>query len=720
MDCPPSNYPERPTWLWAAEQFPNQTILFRCKVTGLQDAEAIRIQITASTRYTLWIAGDYIAQGPGAAVWPESSVDTFNIPSKLMHQGTFTLSCLVHWYGVRTQSHPLGRPGLWFRIQTLKNQTWQDHDTCLENYKIHNQGGWLRDTARRTWATGWMENFDSAQHPHGWTRPDFDDSSWESATIVERDEICLAPRTTPYLKEWSEPVNNLLMAAEVSNNAPICANGSGLTQALDEEQWAVISNERLARLKNSWEQNKALTLQPGEPALALCFDLDTEIAGQPEFNISAEDGVVDYYGAEVLRNGRPMAFKSNAEYANRYYPSLDSDDFRTINYNGFRYLLVVLRPSTSKMTLSRLHIWRRQAALSSPPPYHSTNAELTRLREISIRTLEISTQEVLVDCITREQSLYISDGIWNALWISKIFKEPRYLSHLFRSIQKRQNAEGLFPSAIFTSMEPPQYLIDYCLIYVWGIDLYRQETDDPSLILDLLPSAEKVLHWFQKQTTDDGLIEIDPMLMECHPGGRIEIVFIDHPGVGWHEFSHPGIERSSRMLGLNAFLAIAIQAFNASADAVGYQSKLETHFLDASRLQRAARKYFWDQPNDRFADCIDGQGTLKGWSEQSQALATIAGFMSPDEAKAALTQTLEMRNSGQVCRCTPYTWIYLAQALEIAGMEDRIIPLMLEDWSKMTQDPSTTTCWESFEGVGGDTFCHPWSALPAWILRQKR
>jgi hypothetical protein len=565
-----------------------------------------------------------------------------------------------------------------------------------------------------------MENFDAKLHPHGWKESEFNDTDWISPVTVERDEIILTPRETPYLKEWAESPRKLIMAARVGSGTEIASDGKGLTELLDNEAWDKLSSDELAKLQSDWSEGLGIQKQPSNEGLALCFDLGREICGQPEFEVVADEGIVDYYGAECLRNGRPYAFKSGAEYANRWISATGAESFRTINYNGFRYLLVVMRPKRAAMKLQNLSVWRRQGELPKPPKYQSNDPELQRLWDISIRTLQVSTQETLVDCPTREQSLYVGDGIWNALWLAKLFKEASHFTHLLKSIKKSQHANGLFPSAIFASMEPPQYLIDYCLIFIWGIDIYRTEIGGTDLVKELLPAAEKTLEWFQAQRSASGLIETAPKQMDIFPGGNIKIAFIDHPGIGWQQFAHPGIERSDRLLGLNAFLAIALKAFNDSAQAVGYTpTRLDDDFLNVEKLRSVCKQHFWNEDHQGFADCIDIDGELRGWSEQSQALATIAGFMSPDEANVALSKILAARDDGAVCRCTPYAWIYLAEALKISGLEDEILPLMRSDWSKMLQHEWVTTCWESFEGNGGDTFCHPWSALPAWILNKQ-
>ncbi|WP_269539149.1 hypothetical protein [Cerasicoccus fimbriatus] len=705
-------------WLWATEEYPNQTLLVRCLV-DLDKADDIRINISSCTRYILWIGSKYIGQGPCPAPWPECAVDTYKVPQGEIRHGILPISFIVHWYGVSTVSHPLGKPGWMINLDVLSNGSWRKVEVKPEFFRVYQQGGWIAQAARRSWATGWMENFDANQHPHGWHKPEFDDSDWDIPAVVNRDEINHFPRPTPYLKEWMQSPGKLVIAARTSADTSIGHEGAGLTKLLDEEPWDPLSEQELGALANQWQSKNTISVEGGERGLALCFDLGAACSGHPEFQLECSDGVVDCYGAESLRDGRPWAFKGNAEYANRWFGAPNADAFRPINYNGFRYLLVVLRPGSSTMTLRHLGVWRRQADLPDLPKFSGGDDNQKRLWEISLQTLRISTQETLVDCPTREQGLYIGDGIWNGLWLAKLWNEPSYLAYTLEAIAKSQHSNGLFTSAIFASMDPPQYLLDYCLAFIWGIDIYRNISGDHTLVKRLLPAVEKALSWFNEHTNEQQLISVDPIRIDQKPGGEFQVVFLDHPGVGWHHFPHPDIERDKLQLGLQAFWIIAIDAFQKSSNAVAYKPTTSFKTFDIDQLRQSCRETFFDEQNLHIADCVNTNGDRRGQSELSAALAILSGIVSPEEGRVMLQQMLAERHDGTISPSTPYSWIYLSQAMERCGMQSEILPLVAKDWGAMTRYPWTSTCWETFEYREETSLCHPWSALPAWLLSER-
>ncbi|WP_269537523.1 alpha-L-rhamnosidase N-terminal domain-containing protein [Cerasicoccus fimbriatus] len=705
--------PATANWCWAEKEHPNQTILFRTEIKNLSEFESLALHIAAQTRYYLWANGKYIGQGPCPTPWPDNTVDGHAIQAD--SEGRLTLAVIVYHYGVPTQSHPFAPPALWTRLIGERAGQWQAIDIAPNQWRYLAQGGWQHTKLRRTWATSWMEQFDASQHPTGWEQPGFDDTAWQNAIPVERPGTTLTPRMTPALREHSAPAQKLIAAAKVSVDAPIAEEGEGqLSKLLDEEPWELIPH---ADLQAQWSEGTGITASPEQGGLALLFDLGEEMVGQTEFTIEAASGIVDHYGAELLRDGRPWCFRSNAEYATRFFASQNCSEFRTLNYNGFRYLLIVLRPDKQPIHLKTFGVWRRESDIQPAVNFQSDDPKLQRLWDVSLRTIQVSTQDTSVDCPTREQALFIADGLWNALWLTKLYNEPSFFEHLLDVAGKTQCDNGLMPSAVFSSLNPPHFLLDFCLIYVWSVDVFRRaQPDRLDVVRKALPIFEKTLMWYQNEMAESGIVEADPVAIENYDGGRFQITFIDHPGL-WHPFSHPGFERSRSQLGLNAFLAIALDAFYASAAAVDYKHNLDTNILDSDRLRSRCHELFYNPETEYFADCLhDEKRTLVGWSAQSQILAILSGIVSGDDARGLMQRLIRDRKDPGICQCTPYFWVYFAEALMITGFEDQVMPLIQDAWSGMSDDPATTTWWETFEGSPQDTRCHPWAALPAWFL----
>ncbi len=675
-----------------------------------------QLQIAANTRYQLWVNGSYIGQGPCPAPKQQSIVDSFDITG----EECLTIAVLVHYYGLNSQSHSNALPGLWAQVALHGNQTQRVISIPPDAWKYCSDNGWRSTQCRRSWATGWAEQYYASEYPEGWQSPDFNDRAWPSAKANRYSGYTLHARVVPMLKEWFMPAEKLISVAEVSATAPFPEDGSvKLGQILDTEDWKQLPIEPF---QSSWSSGAGITTPSKDRGLALVFDLGVNVSAQIQFQASADMGSVDGCGAERLIDERPQSFLKGADYACRWHAAENASAFRTINYNGFRYLLIVLRPAGSTITLSCAGAWRRQSDISLTSSFSTDDEELARLWQKSIHTIEIGTQETGVDCPTREQAFYIGDGLWHCLWLSKLYNEPSHLHHFFDAVVACQHDEtGLVSPAIYRAGEPYTFLLDYCLIYVWGIDVYRRAVPvDQERLHRILQSGERVLKWFEQHINTSGLLEVDPHI-EASGGTQsyTQLLFIDHPGMGWHMKDEPGIHRSQQSLGLNAYLIIALQAFYQCAESTGYRHCLDKKKLCTAKLRDSCQNTFWNTDLQYFADCIDSDGMHKGWSEHSQCLAVLANLIDTEEAHDLMSRLIQQRSDASLCKGTPYMWIYHTEALYLSGHGDKAIDLIREAWSDMNNNPAVTTWWETFLGDELDSFCHPWSAVPAWVLHNQ-
>ncbi len=594
------------------------------------------------------------------------------------------------------------------------------HSIKPEDWKYCQVNGWRSTKCRRSWATAWVEQFHASEHPDGWQNTDHDDTHWPQAQSHRHEGSILLKRETPMLKEWLMPAETLIAAAEVSLDADFPEDGSiKLGEMLDNEAWKKLP---LEQFQADWSSGAGIETSKRDSGLALVFDLGVNVAAQIEFQVNASCGVVDAYGAERLSNGRPLAYLKGADYACRWHAANGAAPFRTINYNGFRYLLIVLRPDGSPMRLKAAGAWRRQSDMTLHSNFSTRDAELFSLWQKSIHTLQIGTQETGVDCPTREQAFYVGDGLWHSLWLSRLFNEPSHLHHFFQAVESCQDElSGLVSPAIYRGTMPYAFLLDYCLIYVWGIDVYRRALPvDDARLRQLLSSGERVLKWFEERIGPSGIVETEPhQEASAGPQHYTQLVFIDHPGMGWHMTDEPGIARSRKSFGLNAFLIIALEAFHRCAESVGYEPQLDGDKLCIAKLRSTCRELFWNPQQQIYADCIDADDVQQGWSEHSQMLAVLSRVTSGADAYSLIGQLIEQRANPALCRGTPYMWIYYTEALYLSGHGDKVIELVRDAWSEMNNNPEVTTWWETFLGDHLDSWCHPWSAVPAWVLHNQ-
>lgn len=90
-----------------------------------------------------------------------------------------------------------------------------------------------------------------------------------------------------------------------------------------------------------------------------------------------------------------------------------------------------------------------------------------------------------------------------------------------------------------------------------------------------------------------------------------------------------------------------------------------------------------------------------------------AGFC-PGKEQAVLQRILRADDQ-KIARNGPYFWLYTLPLLLKFGLARPALTQIEQLWAGMLE-AGATTAWETFAGDDLDSFCHPWSGVPADFL----
>lgn len=688
-------------FIWPEKTSGPDYVYFRKNFSISRIPDKAELHLHADSRYQVWVNGRYLGQGPTPWKPPHLFYDTYDVRERLV-AGDNCVAVLAHYFGIATHTYTLSEPGLVAELEygdgsesrrIFTDRTW----------KVLRSQAWEKNNLRRTWATGFVEYKNASLEPSGWNEIDFDDHNWADPVTrpVKDSGIFFHSKMTPALEEWFENAPKLLSTWRVSEKQK---PEEKLSAFLDRETYSPMS----PLLWNA-EREGDLTI---DSPVALTFDLGAEVVGQIEFEISAAEGtLIEYAGAELLQDGRVWLYRKGGDYANRYLARDGRQTHRDFAYNGFRYLHFVVREGKGPVTIHRIGVWRRQARLKIRNNFMSDDALLQQIWDTSLHTLRVSSQEIQVDCPTREQAAYWGDGLWCAYWTFRLTGDASYFKHLLISAAHTQLPSGQLTDSVFTG-QGQRSLFDYSLIFIWGLAVYLEATGDRETVREILPTVRRVLDWYASRVGKTGLLEIDSPGEQAAGRG---ITFIDHPGLGWHVPNDPGIDRRGISAGLNCFFLIALEKFRSVAEALGEPTALGIRSAD---LRELIRKSFWNKDARVFADSRLADGSLSDQvSQQTNILAVISGVCPEKDARDLLGRMLTSRDP-KLARCTPYFWIYFAQALRQVGMEEELLGEIKRLWGAMLAH-GATTWWECFDGDSLDSLCHPWSCVPLDVLSQE-
>ncbi len=695
----------KPKWIWtdSAPATPNTFAAFRTTF-GLKRLPAqCLINVAVDAKYRLWINGILVGEGPHQTCLGESSFDNHEITT-LLRKGENIVAAQVQYLGVKTANYAPKRAGFWCRLKgqgvsLASNASWR----CRTRDE-HTQ-----DVPRRNWAIGFPEHLDLGRN-----------EDWQNGETVKRwgyaveldgtDFGKMIPRPLPPLLFKKTLVPKPVRAWKTSPDCPgeLLKPEDSLTEYLQREP---LTELPLRQLKPTSSGVIKLSFETYE-GTALLFDCGREYTGNPFFVIESETpGTVVSCNAELLRGDgtRPWVSRRLCRTASKIEVPAGRTEWIAWDYSGFRYLHLSLRGFGGTVRILGNGFYERRADVTRRRRFSSKDRLLSAIWEICADTAEMSLQDVMVDCPTREQAQYWGDLLVVGKILKEIHGDTSYYREGLRQAFQSQRENGLMP-ARFPS-DNSQVLYDYSLLPVIMLAEYHALSKDTSFVKSHLAKAEKAVDYFRKRIGTTGCVELNGKL--DYAVGT-DCLFIDHPGLGWHDFDHPGIERDGISAGLNFFVTMALESLSKIHTLAGTRATAATRAAEATRLRKLSATMFWDENAGCFADVIAPSGKLLGFSQQTNALAILAGAAPRNKVQSILDVILD-ENDKRLCRCSPYFYHYLFAVLMANGRKKECGDLIKKRWGDMLKQGATST-WESFCGGPKDSLCHAWSACPAYYL----
>ena len=680
-------------WIWSVNNTKNQHVLFVKNIKLPTKAKNLDIKITAAYHYELFINGNFISRGPVNSAPNNCFFD--KLTYKLNNEDELKIAIIVNYYK-DTHIHYLlptetGGLAAEFSADNYKfstDETWKCYDLPM----------WKVDVPQKSFMINYLEDYDARKEPPGWENKVFTNeviSKWGNAILIPNAEKIwgnYSPRPVPFLKRRT--------VAPFSFTA-YKAVGKGAEKVEDISSYC--ENEKLDLIEkdSNYNLNKINSLLRNGEANAFTFDLGKEHIGFYYFEIDAPEGtIIEFSSAESLKNDRPWLCRLDTFFSARYISKNGKQKFISFTWSGFRYIHFVIRNNYERVNIINVGCIERKADIKCKIDYKSSDPKIQQIFDLCKYTLEISAQEHLIDCPTREQSQYWGDALFIAESLWRGFNEKKYFNwylDCYINISIRSDGQ-------ISSVYPGNHsaLLDYTLIPLIAEKTHKEICGEYYRAEEVFNKALLLKKWYDKNKNSDGLIDFD--YNEYFDKNLIN--FIDHPGIGWTSFPHKGIEREGTSCPLNIFYYGFVKILSEMAAELNADNSAELT-NEMKLLKENILKYFYD--GKLFHD-VNRNGSLgKETSWQSNFLAVYFEMITGTQAKQALQFMLD--NYESLCRTTPYFYFYNLTAMKKAGMNEQAVSLIKKMWGEMIERNATTT-WESFCGTDKDSYCHPWSTAP--------
>jgi hypothetical protein len=382
-----------------------------------------------------------------------------------------------------------------------------------------------------------------------------------------------------------------------------------------------------------------------------------------------------------------------------FYPSGEERRYEFFWFRTFRFIRLTIETNDSPLTL-----W--------PPEYRETGYPLdckttiapsapwvSRLWDLSVRTLKRCMHESYEDCPYYEQLQYAFDTRLQILFTYYLNGDTRLALKTIDDFHRSRLPEGITQSRYPSN--GPQVIPTFSISWISMLLDYYDQTGDPSVLRNYRFTAEALIHWFNRKKNSDGFVE---SLGYWN--------YIDWPPEWNDNGGAPHAVRHGPSTIQNFMYLYGLGKLARIMTILGFGDLADHYSREGDRLRALLLERCYDEKRGLFREGPRFNGE---YTQHAQMWAVLTGTVSGTEGADLMRRTL---SEPDLIKCTFPSKFYLFRALEKAGLYEKTESLW-DDWKRLLDLDLTTIPETPYDDVRSD--CHAWSSLmlyeyPAKIL----
>lgn len=438
-----------------------------------------------------------------------------------------------------------------------------------------------------------------------------------------------------------------------------------------------------------------------EGDVELVYDLGEQNVGFWQFEVDAEPGLIlDLAGVEYITPQGRVQHTGRYRNTMRYICKDGDNRFTSLVRRSGRYLFLTFRGLTKPATLRGLRLIESTYPVQPIGRFEASDPRLTRIWEISARTLKLCMEDSFTDCPLYEQTLWVGDARNEAIFGYTAFGAADLARRCARitaySLEQHPLALCQVPTTWETLLPAWSFLWG---IMVWDYYFY---SGDQNFLEWAYPYVIKNLKGAEQFSDARGLFS----------------------GPFWNMFDWTDIDDGHATVTHNSMFVVgALDAAIKCGETLGDKEHLDWLRGYRERLVKAVNG-LWDNQRGWYPDSIHNDGAISPKScIHTGFLSLLYDVVPPEHHDEVLAKVLNSPDTLTPLG-SPFAAMYLFEALEKEGQAEEIVQRIYQFYQPML-DLNATTVWESFaEGnIGRDQFptrshCHAWSSAPIHFLNR--
>jgi hypothetical protein len=639
-------------WIWCGPVEPNSHVYFRKEIElEAKPVKSILASVSADDMYKLYVNGQFAGLGPCPS-YPDKEQNYNGFELLGLWEPGQPLCIAAHVYYQGLVNYALvsgdGLAGFIAQIRILYEDGTVQIVGTDRSWKAKRSEAYSF-THKFGYETGFNEQIDLRAVPEGWCRPGYSDEGWSQAETVSPGKWKLYAQETETLQVYEqEPVQI----------EPI----------------------------------------PG----GIRFDMGKEVAGMLRVTLEGRSGSqLEIRLGEELDDHGAVRYKMrcNCLYQDVWTlrDGLQTAEF--YDYRAFRHG-ELLFSSDSVRIVSVRAVVRHYPFDEDAAHFHSSDRDLNALWDISKYSTKMGTQELYMDCPSREKANYSLDtylemsaayyvaGEWNL--------SRKMIDYCLQSADDGKLC-CLAPAG------RPHYFTEYTMYPVLMAKRYYEYTGDQAFLAGKYESLRKVHRYMSGFKGRTGLLE-----------GTNEVL---RDLVDWPVNMRDGHEMLPVNIVPNSVFYAMTKAMAEIAEAVGKREDAAEFIRQAEQLGETINARLWNPETNLYIDGMDLNGVCSSHSSLHSNVFPLAMGLVPKEKVEPAMRHIRSRG----LRCNLFLAMFLFEALFDYDAADYAFELLKADGEysplNMIRKGATTT-WEAWDlsHKANASLCHPAGAFTAYLI----
>lgn len=698
-----SNWIWIPSWSDADKKIP-RTVLFRKNIKLTEIPQKAELEISADTRYKLYINNDLVEVGPSKgdkSIWFKDHLDI----TRHLKKGTNILAVIALRYPENPMdgNHGMFRtatPGLYVKgkITTADAQEISLDADASWKCKINKNVSFVREEERFAPLIV-HENTSGNAEIFGWKTSEYDDSKWESAKPYINVEIHqavspgnLQERTIPYMYRKDHRFTDIMAVSKSVHS---------------QEKWQEFIEGKTA-LEIPSDTEEIVEISAGEEMTGY-ISLVLSVGKSADITLTYAEAYVqeEHVGPDHVALKKDRLDQKNGHlegYQDNYHVAgLGTQDepeiYEPFWFRTFRFVQLHIKTGAEPLTLQHFDYQETGYPLEVSTSVKTSDESLSDIWEISERTLRRCMHETYEDCPYYEQLQYVMDSRTQILYTYSVSADDRLARKCIDDLARAQRYDGLL-NCSYPNCNP-NIIPGFSIYYILMIYDHMMYFGDRKLVEKYMPTVERILQFFEEHLSEKGYVgKTGGLIME-----EAFWSFIDW-AQEWNPTSGMPPAGLKGPITMESLLYIyGLQHAAKLAEYLGRKDEASQFTERAVKAQNAVRTY-----------CVNTDGMIQDgpgveeYSQHCQVFACLTDTIDTDQARVNILRTIEEKD--HFAQCTVAMRFYLFRALEKTDLY-AYTDQYWEAWRTMIKN-HCTTCVESEAYARSE--CHAWGSLALYEL----